>query len=286
MERLAGTPPGDELLSARSRAALAAALLAAGSAPAAPALAGEPDTEQEGGVDDKPPAGDTDPGFDEGRGGDTDLPDEDGADMPPTGDGGGVERAPEHESIPPESDPESDPEDPLSVPEPPGVPPPAPAPPPTSVPPEIQTPRGLRAPPGVSSDRKEHPGPRTRPLQRQGPPPSAPRSSTPGQERQPPAERTAPTDTATGPAVADEVRPARTLGEQPTGKVPRSRPGVRTHVVRQGECLWSIAHDQLGGAATPAQVARLVNRLWELNQERIATGEPDLLMVGTELQLP
>jgi hypothetical protein len=29
-----------------------------------------------------------------------------------------------------------------------------------------------------------------------------------------------------------------------------------------------------------------VNRLWELNQERIGTGEPDLLMVGTELQLP
>jgi len=28
-----------------------------------------------------------------------------------------------------------------------------------------------------------------------------------------------------------------------------------------------------------------VNRLWNLNAERIATGEPDLLMVGTVLRL-
>jgi len=34
------------------------------------------------------------------------------------------------------------------------------------------------------------------------------------------------------------------------------------------------------------QVARLVNRLWELNRERIGTGEPSLLRAGTGLQLP
>jgi len=28
-----------------------------------------------------------------------------------------------------------------------------------------------------------------------------------------------------------------------------------------------------------------VNRLWELNADRIATGQPDLLMVGTVLRL-
>ena len=56
--------------------------------------------------------------------------------------------------------------------------------------------------------------------------------------------------------------------------------------LRQGECLWWIAHDQLGGDAGPVQVARLVNRLWELNRERIGTGEPGLLRAGTGLQLP
>jgi len=56
--------------------------------------------------------------------------------------------------------------------------------------------------------------------------------------------------------------------------------------VRAGECLWSIAYDQLGAGATPAAVARMVNRLWQLNADRIATGNPDLLMVGTTLKLP
>jgi len=56
--------------------------------------------------------------------------------------------------------------------------------------------------------------------------------------------------------------------------------------VRPGECLWSIAQNHLGANATPAAVARLVNRLWELNAERIATGDPDLVMVGTPLRMP
>jgi hypothetical protein len=42
----------------------------------------------------------------------------------------------------------------------------------------------------------------------------------------------------------------------------------------------------LGADASPAEIARKVNRLWSLNAERIATGDPDLLMVGTQLRLP
>ena len=34
-----------------------------------------------------------------------------------------------------------------------------------------------------------------------------------------------------------------------------------------------------------AAIAREVNRLWELNRERIGTGDPDLVMVGTRLML-
>jgi nucleoid-associated protein YgaU len=57
-------------------------------------------------------------------------------------------------------------------------------------------------------------------------------------------------------------------------------------IVRPGDSLWSIASDLAGPDASPATIARLVNRLWELNADRIATGDPDLVMVGTVLRLP
>ncbi|MEJ7789983.1 MAG: LysM domain-containing protein, partial [Thermoleophilaceae bacterium] len=60
----------------------------------------------------------------------------------------------------------------------------------------------------------------------------------------------------------------------------------RVHVVQPGESLWSIANTDLGGRASPAQIAREVNRIWELNSGAIGTGDPDLLMVGTKLKLP
>ena len=41
----------------------------------------------------------------------------------------------------------------------------------------------------------------------------------------------------------------------------------------------------LGREATPAAIAREVHRLWQLNRDRIATGDPDLLIVGTRLLL-
>lgn len=66
----------------------------------------------------------------------------------------------------------------------------------------------------------------------------------------------------------------------------RARPGDRVHVVRSGESLWLIASDLLGPGASPAQIARTVNRLWPTNSERIATGDPDLLMIRTHLELP
>jgi hypothetical protein len=65
----------------------------------------------------------------------------------------------------------------------------------------------------------------------------------------------------------------------------RARPSDRFHVVRPGESLWSIAADSLGDRATPARIARRVNALWELNRDRIATGNRDLLMVDTRLRL-
>jgi hypothetical protein len=61
--------------------------------------------------------------------------------------------------------------------------------------------------------------------------------------------------------------------------------GDRYHVVQPGESLWLIARDLIGHHASAARVAREVNRLWALNETRIATGDPDLLMVGTRLAL-
>jgi hypothetical protein len=66
---------------------------------------------------------------------------------------------------------------------------------------------------------------------------------------------------------------------------PHLAKNARSHVVRPGESLWSIARTLLGSDASSAQIAREVNRLWELNKDRTGTGDPDLLNVGTTLTL-
>jgi hypothetical protein len=80
------------------------------------------------------------------------------------------------------------------------------------------------------------------------------------------------------------VRPAPRLVAARTTAHP-ARPRDHVHTVHPGESLWAIASDVLGGDASPAQVAREVHRLWTLNKDRIGTGNPDLLMVGTRLAL-
>ncbi len=279
-ERLSGSPPGDELLSARSRAGLAAALLATTAMPAAPALAGEADSEQEGAVDDKP-AAETDPGFGEGTE-DADLPADDGAELPATGDDGEVEQAPPGESYP-EDDPGSDTGEPATLPAPPLPPDADPHRP--AAPPKPET--------GREADRIQLGG-----NQRWLPDPPLLEAEVPIQASPAPGP-VAPVGKPGGPAVAPAIR--EETASEPAGEAAaRSSDLVepaaatatpkgdrdRIHIVRQGESLWSIAHDRIGDDANPAQVARLVNRLWELNRERIGTGEPDLLMVGTALRLP
>jgi nucleoid-associated protein YgaU len=68
-------------------------------------------------------------------------------------------------------------------------------------------------------------------------------------------------------------------------KVAEAKSGDRFHVVQRGESLWSIATDLLGEGASTTQIAREVDRLWELNEDRIASGNPDLLYTGARLRL-
>jgi hypothetical protein len=52
------------------------------------------------------------------------------------------------------------------------------------------------------------------------------------------------------------------------------------------QSLWSIAKSLLPAGASDAKIARMVNRLWHLNADRIASGRPDLIAVGLRLRLP
>jgi hypothetical protein len=58
-----------------------------------------------------------------------------------------------------------------------------------------------------------------------------------------------------------------------------------THVVEPGQSLWVIAKGLIGQPDSIAKVAFEVGRLWQLNAERIGTGDPDLIYPGIELRL-
>jgi LysM domain len=96
------------------------------------------------------------------------------------------------------------------------------------------------------------------------------------------------------PAEAESVAQADTEGaSNSTGPNPLPvaashappQGGPASYVVQPGDSLWSIAKRLLGRDASAGDIAREVNRLWSLNRARIATGDPNLLMVGTRLEL-
>jgi nucleoid-associated protein YgaU len=58
------------------------------------------------------------------------------------------------------------------------------------------------------------------------------------------------------------------------------------YLVRRGDTLWAIAERMLGGEASAVEVARLVERIWELNAASIGTGSPDMIRPGQQLRLP
>jgi hypothetical protein len=313
--RLVGTLSTGGLVSRRTQAVLAASLLAVSTiAPAATALAaGESDQQQEGTAPVAPTGGGdqaANPNFDPG-GASTDLPDA-APQLPATSapaDAGNDDTAPVEQAptVNP-SDPVVDIGDGSGPTTSPGTPTdgaapqvaePTPSPAPTSSPPTApvdttpaETRPGAWVPPASTKPAtvepkalpdKQH-GSRTEPehhgLAQQrvarptigGTAPSAPSPVA-----------AAPTATAPVPTTATLVAattvPTHQVGTQ------RARRGDRSHTVQPGESLWLIAGDVLGEGATPARIAREVHRLWTLNRERIGTGDPNVLMVGTKLVL-
>jgi len=67
------------------------------------------------------------------------------------------------------------------------------------------------------------------------------------------------------PASASSAAAGAVPASQASSARPREIRGD-TYTVRPGDSLWSIARRLLGQGASPADIAREVNRLWELNR--------------------
>jgi nucleoid-associated protein YgaU len=71
-----------------------------------------------------------------------------------------------------------------------------------------------------------------------------------------------------------------------TTDVVDAAPGESTsYTVRPGDSLWRIAERHLGPRATTTATAQEVARLWEINHQRIGTGNPDLIFPGQTLRV-
>jgi hypothetical protein len=151
--------------------------------------------------------------------------------------------------------------------------PPTPTPPPSPAPveqppaPELEQPTSpRRAGPQAKRQPPERKAKRRQPASQPEPAPqpsSAPPSLNP----------VTPTESTATVAVSQPTEP-------PSGPITGS-----SYTVRPGDSLWSIARRLLGSDASAGQIAREVNRLWELNRDRIGTGDASLIHVGTVLRL-
>jgi hypothetical protein len=304
--RLSGRYPEARPLSTRQGAAAAASLVAAGTLlPAGGALADKPDRLAVPSPA-APPAVVTD---DDGR-----------SEIPPLRDDG--EQVPSTVPAAPEAAPTSPPKTGIEVPrvevEVPHPEPPEPAPEPAEPEPALPAPAPKEQAPSSEPDsapRRESSG-RPSTAARRLPPPAVTARATAGPEGQagkaPRAtdlKRTArarrqpagSSPSGAEPATAAIVRPSRKRARRGGGdRSDQSREranraagernserggGASTHVVEPGQCLWVIAESLLGEQANDAQVAAEVERLWQLNADRIGTGNPDLIYPGQELRL-
>jgi nucleoid-associated protein YgaU len=87
------------------------------------------------------------------------------------------------------------------------------------------------------------------------------------------------------PAPAPQPAPPTTASVSQPTEPPAGPINGPSYTVRVGDSLWSIARRLLGPDASAGRIAREVNRLWQLNEDRIGTGNPSLIHVGTVLRL-
>jgi Tfp pilus assembly protein FimV len=99
------------------------------------------------------------------------------------------------------------------------------------------------------------------------------------------ASARAPEGAASPAEPAQQEAPAPQPTAAPPADSGRNLAGKDSYVVRPGDCLWHIAASLLPGNAGTEAVAREVARLWQLNEDQIGTGDPNLIYAGTELRL-
>lgn len=292
-DRLAGFLPAEPVVSRRAQAAIAAGVLAVSSGAPTMAVAVEPDQQQEGTAtpEDTPGNAAQGPDFDPG-GESTDLAEE----APPVPEIQAPADPDDEAAGPLEQEPTTDTSQPLND-NPDSVPtdgesqPPAPPQPaePTPTPPSEDP-----APPAADPAPTSTPTPTAEPDAAPAEDGRRARSERRTTRRQPRHTQAGellrtvvPRPVAPAPAPARPTTPTPARPPQAVQAADSENAGVdvQSHVVREGESLWSIAGDLLGSSASAAEIAREVDRLWRLNAERIATGEPDLIMPGTRLQI-
>ena len=272
-----------------ARSALAGGLLALAAVVPGVSVAAEPDTSQEGiSVPDQPQDVETDsPGFDPG--GDTELPFDAGPPAEPE------DVAPD--AAPLEIEPTDDPEGraaPFVEPEAPGTPDEAPVRPLEGTPPNAPPAPGLSTEPpaddGVTPESAPAPLPPAQGLLAEpGSGPRRKRGLTAVIRVEPTRSEYVATSVNSGPpseamSSGGAAAPATDL-TRPVVARSRGSDGARVHVVQPGESLWTIAENLLGAGSSATRIAAEVARLWELNRERIPSGDPDLIAVGQELRL-
>jgi hypothetical protein len=305
-DRLFGVLSPEPLLSRRARVLLATGVLALSAGVTSTSVATEPDQQQEGivlpGPGEAPPdetsGGPDAPADDElgqGSDGETPLPLEVdpvlSAPEDDTSDGGA------DDSGPLEAEPIDDPEGrlPLAEPDAPEgldaddvpTPPVEPAPPVAPGPPV--------APPPDAGDPSESPPAPVPERTRRAQEPHRDHSRNGSRKvRRRQRETESPTAPTAPEAPAGQAQPAPTYNDssEPAPSVavsaqagPAPVGAGSFHVVRPGESLWSIATKLLGPGASAAAIAGEVSRLWQLNRERMGTGDPSLLMIGVKLRL-
>lgn len=174
---------------------------------------------------------------------------------------------------------------------------------------EVEVEAEAPAPESVTGAAPEAPVEATPPVASPEPPTYAPAPEPTGQEEAEPApvegqaivapqEKRVESGGAAESAASDEAPPPAEPTPQQEAPSPSLRPvastpadsgsklaGKDSYVVQPGDCLWQIAADLLGPRADTQKIEDEVGRLWRLNEDRIGTGDPNLIYAGTELRL-